>query len=38
MRLTSKRLDVVPIDPDRGAVPLLGAFNSNPAFLEATEQ
>jgi hypothetical protein len=38
MRLTSKRLDVVPIDPDHGAVALLGAFNSNPAFLEATEQ
>jgi hypothetical protein len=38
MTLTTKRLDIVPINPGRAAVPLLKMFNSNPGFLEATEQ
>jgi hypothetical protein len=38
MRITSTRLDIVPIDPGRDTVLSLKPFNSNPDFLEATEQ
>lgn len=38
MRLTTERLDIVPVGPDRDVGPLLEALNSNPDLLEATEQ